>query len=116
VGADDNASGVAAILATAQRLGLKARHGWKPAHTLVLVAFSGEEIGLVGSSHFTDDPPQPLETIETMVNLDMVGRLRDDKLQVMGVGTASEFPTLVRNVNAGVPAAGFDLKTSEDGY
>jgi Zn-dependent M28 family amino/carboxypeptidase len=115
VGADDNASGVAAILAAARRLGERARRGWKPQHTLIFVAFSGEEIGLVGSSHFTDDPPKPLETIETMVNLDMVGRLRDEKLQVMGVGTASGFPELVRDSNADMQDR-FDLKTSEDGY
>jgi len=116
VGADDNASGVAVVLAAAQRLGARARRGWRPEHTLVLAAFSGEEIGLVGSSHFTDEPPRPIESIEAMVNLDMVGRLRDDKLQVMGVGTATEFPALVAAVNAGVPDARFDLKTSEDGY
>ena len=116
VGADDNASGVAVVLAAAQRLGARARRGWRPEHTLVLAAFSGEEIGLVGSSHFTDEPPRPIESIEAMVNLDMVGRLRDDKLQVMGVGTATEFPALVAAVNAGVPDARFGLKTSEDGY
>jgi hypothetical protein len=116
VGADDNASGVSAILVTAERLAVGARHGRKPRHTLAIVAFSGEEIGLVGSAHFTDDPPRPLESIEAMVNLDMVGRLREDKLQVMGVGTASEFPSLVQAVNAAVPAARFALKTSEDGY
>jgi len=116
VGADDNASGVAAILAAAERLGTKHRHGWKPAHTLVVTAFSGEEIGLVGSEHFTSEPPRPLETIEAMVNLDMVGRLRDNKLQVMGVGTATELPAMVANVNDKVPDAHFDLKTSEDGY
>ena len=116
VGADDNASGVAAILAAAQRLGTKKQHGWRPTHTIVVTAFSGEEMGLVGSDHFTNDPPRPIETVEAMVNLDMVGRLRDEKLQVMGVGTATEFPGLVRNVNDKVPDAHFDLKTSEDGY
>src|SRR5262249_33549458 len=60
--------------------------------------------------------PQPIETVEAMVNLDMVGRLREDKLQVMGVGTATEFPALAAAVNAAVPDAHFDLKTSEDGY
>jgi len=116
VGADDNASGVAAILRAAEKLGARARRGWRPAHTLVFAAFSGEEIGLVGSTHYLDDSPQPVETIEAMVNLDMVGRLRDDKLQVMGVGTASEFPALVAATNAALPAAHFDVKTSEDGY
>jgi hypothetical protein len=116
VGADDNASGVSAILLAAEHLGARAKRGWKPAHSIVFVAFSGEEIGLVGSSHFTDDPPKPLESIEAMVNLDMVGRLREDKLQVMGVGTASEFPALAQAVNAAAPGARFALKTSEDGY
>jgi len=116
VGADDNASGVAAILAAAQRLAAKRQRGWKPAHTIVVTAFTGEEMGLVGSDHFTNDPPRPIETVEAMVNLDMVGRLRKDQLQVMGVGTAAEFPALVQNVNAKVPDARFDLKTSEDGY
>ncbi|HXJ67756.1 MAG TPA: M28 family peptidase [Verrucomicrobiae bacterium] len=116
VGADDNASGVAAILAAAQRLGAKQQRGWRPAHTIVVTAFTGEEMGLVGSDHFTNEPPKPIETVEAMVNLDMVGRLRKDQLQVMGVGTAAEFPTLVQNVNAKLPDARFDLKTSEDGY
>ena len=116
VGADDNASGVAAILAAAQRLGARAQHGWRPAHTIVVAAFTGEEMGLVGSDHFVGEPPRPIETMEAMVNLDMVGRLRDDKLQVMGVGTAAEFPAMIRNVNAKVPDARFDLRTSEDGY
>jgi hypothetical protein len=116
VGADDNASGVAAILAAAQRLGAKEQRGWRPAHTIVVTAFTGEEMGLVGSDHFTNEPPKPIETVEAMVNLDMVGRLRKDQLQVMGVGTAAEFPALVQNVNAKLPDARFDLKTSEDGY
>src|SRR5262245_25381239 len=116
VGADDNASGVAAILAAAQRLGTKRQRGWKPTHSIVISAFSGEEMGLVGSEHFVGEPPKPIETIEAMVNLDMVGRLRDEKLQVMGVGTATEFPALVQNVNAKIADARFDLKTSEDGY
>jgi len=116
VGADDNASGVAVILAAAQRLGARRQRGWKPVHSLVIASFSGEEMGLVGSDHFVGEPPRPIETVEAMVNLDMVGRLRDDKLQVMGVGTAAEFHALVHNVNARVPDAHFDLKTSEDGY
>lgn len=116
VGADDNASGVAAMLTVAERLGARAKKGWKPQHDIVVSAFSGEEIGLVGSAHFTDDPPAKLETIEAMLNMDMVGRLRDDKLQVMGVGTAAALPALVTAANAAVAEAHFDLKTSEDGY
>ncbi|MEO5989045.1 MAG: M28 family peptidase [Candidatus Eisenbacteria bacterium] len=116
VGADDNASGTAAMLAAAERMAARARKGWRPQHSLIFCAFSAEEIGLVGSSHFTDDPPADLKTIEAMLNMDMVGRLRQDKLQVMGVGTASGFHELVTSVNQAVPQARFDLKTTEDGY
>ena len=91
MGADDNASGVTAVLTRRPSGSRRDRApGWTPVHTLVFVAFTGEEIGLVGSSHFTDDPPRPLETIEAMINMDMVGRLRANKLQVMGIGTAAE--------------------------
>jgi hypothetical protein len=116
VGADDNASGVTAMLMAAERMRARAKRGWKPQHTLVFAAFTGEEIGLVGSSHFTDDPPRPLETVEAMLNMDMVGRLRADKLQVMGVGTAVGFDSLLATTNRAVPLAHFDLRTSEDGY
>ena len=113
LGADDNASGVAAMLSVA---------GWKtqwglpdraPVHNLVFCAFAGEEMGLVGSSHFVDASPLPLPTVETMINMDMVGRLRNDRLMVMGVGTAAEFAALTEQVNQ---RSGFDLKTSSDGY
>ncbi len=116
VGADDNGSGTTALLMAAERMAARAHKGWKPEHTIVFASFTGEEIGLVGSSHFTDDPPRPYETIEAMINMDMVGRLRDDKLQVMGVGTAAGLDTLVAATNSAVPLAHFDLKKSEDGY
>ncbi len=110
VGADDNASGVSAMLGVAAALA-----GRTPVHNVVFAAFTGEEMGLVGSSHFTDDPPRPLETIETMLNMDMVGRLRDNRLMAMGRGTAAEFPALLANVNAAMPQP-FDLKLSDDGF
>lgn len=116
LGADDNASGTTAMLAAAERMATRARKGWRPRHSLIFCAFSAEEIGLVGSSHFTDEPPVDIRTIEAMLNMDMVGRLRQNKLQVMGVGTAVGFHELAAAVNQAVPQAGFDLKTSEDGY
>lgn len=112
-GADDNASGTAALLGAARLLAERARAGWQPEHDLVFAAFTGEEMGIVGSSHFVDRPPRPLASVEAMINLDMVGRLKDNKLMVMGTGTAAEFPALLENANR---AAGFDLKTSGDGY
>ncbi len=114
LGADDNASGVAALLGAAGALEQRiASTPWRPVHDLVFCAFTGEESGVLGSSHFVDRPTRPLETVEAMVNMDMVGRLRENRLMVMGVGTSAEFPALVENANR---AAGFTLKTSRDGY
>ncbi len=113
-GADDNASGTAALLGVAGRLAERVRRGWRPEHDVIFAAFTGEEMGIVGSSHFVDRPPRPLERVEAMLNMDMVGRLRDDKLMVMGTGTAAEFPDLVANVNR--DAGGFALTTTGDGY
>jgi hypothetical protein len=114
LGADDNASGTAVLVGIETALARRVAGGWRPEHNLVFCSFTGEEMGLVGSGHFVDDPTLPLETVEAMINMDMVGRLRDDKLMVMGVGTAAEFPALVAGVNRA--AGGFDLKTSSDGY
>jgi hypothetical protein len=108
-GADDNASGVAALLAIAAW-----QAGKRPLHNLVFAAFTGEEMGLVGSSRFVDSPTRPLATIETMINLDMVGRLRDGRLMVMGAGTAMEFADLLAGANRATEA--FDLRTAGDGY
>jgi hypothetical protein len=113
LGADDNASGVAAMMGAARMIERRYQTGWRPEHNLVFCAFTGEESGLLGSAHFVEDPSRPLETIETMINMDMVGRLRDNKLLVSGVGTADEFPVMVANANR---SAAFDLKTSQDGY
>jgi len=113
-GADDNASGVAAMLGVGLSLTPPHRPSWRPQHNLVFCAFTGEETGLLGSSHFVEDPVRPLETVETMLNMDMVGRMRDNKLMVMGVGTAAEFTALIENVNHA--GARFTIKTSSDGY
>jgi peptidase M28-like protein/PDZ domain-containing protein/PA domain-containing protein len=80
-GADDNASGVAAVLGLARAF---AAAGGAP-RTLVFVAFTGEEMGLLGSTHYVRHPARPLERTVLMVNLDMVGRLRDRTLYVGGV-------------------------------
>jgi hypothetical protein len=114
VGADDNASGVAVMLGMASGVRARMQTGWRPVHNLVFCAFTAEETGLVGSSHFVDQPPRPLSSIEAMINMDMVGRLRDDRLMLMGVGTAAEFPGLVENVNRATER--FQIRTSSDGY
>lgn len=92
-GADDNASGVAALLEVARRL-VKETVG-KPRRRILFVAFSGEERGLLGSKHYTREPRFPLENTTAMLNLDMVGRLEGRSLQVHGVGTTPAFRPLV---------------------
>jgi Zn-dependent M28 family amino/carboxypeptidase len=96
-GADDNASGTAALLEAAERLAL----GPAPARPVLFVAFSGEERGLLGSAHYTDHPTVPLDDAVAMLNLDMVGRLRDNTLTVFGVATAPEWEPLLRRLNTG---------------
>ena len=94
-GADDNASGTAVLLQVAQQL---ARSNPKPARTIVIAAFSGEEVGLLGSRHFVEHPPfPPLATTKAMLNLDMVGRLRDNRLTVFGTRSARELSGIIND-------------------
>lgn len=117
-GADDNASGAAAVLEIAQELVRRVEAGrLKPAHDLVFALWSGEEIGLLGSSHYVKGavgekaagpeksesvraPPQGSErAITAYLNLDMAGRLRD-KLVLQGVGSSSVWRPLIESLNA----------------
>jgi Peptidase family M28/PDZ domain/PA domain len=91
-GADDNASGTAVLLQLAERL---SRAQLKPARTVVFAAFSAEELGLHGSRQYVNSPPLPLSSTKTMVNLDMVGRLRDNRLTIFGTRSAKEFSDMV---------------------
>lgn len=91
-GADDNASGTAALIETAERL---VAAGVKPKRRIVFMAFTAEERGLIGSAYYCRNPRFPLEKTVAMINMDMVGRLNDDKLIVYGTGTAAEFDALV---------------------
>lgn len=95
-GADDNASGVAVILETARQL--NQRRGALPRRVL-FVAFSGEERGLLGSQHYVSQPVVPLEKTVAMINLDMVGRMVDRRLIVMGTGTSAQFGPMLSDVN-----------------
>ena len=93
-GADDNASGTAAVLELAR---LFAAH---PARRSIIVAhFTAEELGLLGSQWFVEHSPLPTAGIVAMVNFDMVGRLRNDRLIVYGTGTARELPALLDSAN-----------------
>ena len=94
-GADDNASGVAALLELARIFATQ-----RPRRTVVFVAFAGEEEGLLGSNYYVDHPAVPLAQTVAMINLDMVGRVKENKLIVGGVGTAAEWKDLLARANA----------------
>lgn len=96
-GADDNASGTATLLEVAKRM---TSQGSKPHRRIVFMAFTGEERGLLGSAYYVRNPRYSLESTVAMFNLDMVGRLTDDKLIVYGTGTAKEFDPLVDSLGA----------------
>lgn len=99
-GADDNASGTAAVVALA-----RAFSAAPAARTLVFALFGAEEIGLIGSRHYVQQPPVPLERTVAMVNLDMVGRLRGQPLHVGGVDSGDGLTALVNDTAraTGVP-------------
>jgi aminopeptidase YwaD len=110
-GADDNASGVSLMLELAEKFALtKGSHK----RSLLCIAFSGEEEGLLGSKYFTDNPGIDLSKVNAMVNLDMVGRLNDTgMLQISGIGTASGLKELIY---AKSDTSAIKLKLSEEGY
>ncbi len=107
-GADDNASGTAAVMELARLL---SRHA--PRRSVIFVAFSGEELGLLGSQRFVDRSPVPIDRVVAMLNFDMVGRLRNDRVIVYGVETATEMRALVDGAATGT---GLEVRGVGDGY
>ncbi len=95
-GADDNASGVAGVLELAR---IYSTNGKKEAYNFLFIAFSAEEAGLIGSKYFTNHPTIPLEKVQLMMNMDMIGRLNDStqKLMIYGVGTSPIFVPMLSN-------------------
>jgi S1-C subfamily serine protease len=108
-GADDNASGTVTLLELARRFGA-ARE--RTGRRLVFIAFTAEESGLVGSRYYCDHPVFPLKETAAMLNMDMVGRLQDDRLMVGGLASGKPFAGLVDRVNA---AHHFDLLREPSG-
>jgi len=94
-GADDNASGTAALIELA-RIFAKEK---KNKRTIIFIAFGGEEEGLLGSKFYVNNPVFPLEKTVAMLNMDMVGRLTENKLTVGGIGTATQWKSLVEEKN-----------------
>ena len=107
-GADDNASGTAAVIELARLL-----HRNPPKRSVMVVTFSGEELGLLGSQYFVDHPPVPLEKVRAMLNFDMVGRMQNDRVIVYGVATAQELSDIVTRANAVSP---LELTATGDGF
>jgi Zn-dependent M28 family amino/carboxypeptidase len=113
-GADDNASGVATVLELAGTLAAeRTRNPAAFPRGLLFVAWGGEEIGTIGSSWFADHPLLPLTNVIAYVNFDMVGRLRDNKLTLQGIGSSPDWTKLIEKRNV---AAGFSLTLQEDPY
>lgn len=111
-GADDNASGVAGLLELAEAF--SAIRG-NLVRGLLFIAFSGEEIGVLGSNYYTKHPIFPLEKTICMINMDMIGRLKDNKLAISGIATASDWKDLVLRYNQ-LPNFKFELSLKDDGY
>ena len=95
-GADDNASGVSVLIEVATKLS----RGFTPQRPILFVAFTGEESGLIGSQHFVRNPPGGFasEDIFGMINLDAVGRLEGQTLQVFGSDSAYEWPFMAQGI------------------
>ena len=113
-GADDNASGTAVVLELAAALSEVYREPTENLNRNVIFAlWSGEELGLIGSTHFVNHPIVPLEKIAAYINFDMVGRLRENKLILQGVGSSPVWTQLIEKRNVPI---GFNLTLQTDPY
>ena len=106
-GADDNASGTAGVLELAR---LFTKQTPRPRRTIVFMAFGGEEEGLLGSNYYINHPLVPLANTVAMINMDMIGRMKDGKLIIGGIGTAKEWRDLMATEKT------FQLTLNEDGF
>jgi aminopeptidase YwaD len=108
-GADDNASGSSGLLEVAEKFG-EIKSQLK--RSIIFLAFSGEELGILGSTYFTNNSPIDLKNVAAMLNMDMIGRLNEEKnLTVIGSGTSSEWHNLLNSKNS----YGFKLGFNESG-
>lgn len=122
-GADDNASGTSALLDLAR---VMAANRASVKRSVIFIAFSGEELGLLGSAAYTKNPPVPIASTVAMLNMDMIGRLRNNGLFIGGMGTSPMWKPLVDKLNAessSQPASAgegsgsrFQLSYGQDGF
>jgi hypothetical protein len=108
-GADDNASGTSALVELGEHF---AAPGNRPRRSMLFLAFTGEEKGLLGSRHWVEHPTVPLDRVVALINMDMIGRSRDGQLHVGGVGTGAGLAAIVEAAGA---AQGLTLGTSAGG-
>ncbi|HWW51560.1 MAG TPA: M28 family peptidase, partial [Verrucomicrobiae bacterium] len=109
-GADDNASGTAGVLELARLLSpMKGQLQ----RGILFASFAGEELGLLGSAHWVQEPTLPLDKAAAMLNMDMIGRIKDDKVYIGGVGTGSTLKAAVEQAQTG---ANFKIEYSPGGY
>ncbi len=113
-GADDNASGTAVVLKLAKMFSEERQnHPEKFKRGIIFALWSGEELGLIGSTHFVNEPVLPLEDVAAYINFDMVGRLRNNKLVLQGIGSSPIWTKLIEKRNVLV---GFNLSLKSDPY
>jgi hypothetical protein len=109
-GADDNASGTAGVLEVARLL---APDRGKLKRSILFMDFAGEELGLLGSAEWVKHPTRPLDKAVAMINMDMIGRIKDDKVYIGGVGTGSTFKSVLDQAEKDVR---FKFESSPGGY
>lgn len=109
-GADDNASGTAGVLELAQKFASE-KNNLK--HDIVFMLFGGEEAGLLGSNFFTHSQSFQNMNVVAMLNMDMVGRLKDNKLVIYGIGSSPIWETTIKNLNA---PYNFDITYTKSGF
>ena len=109
-GADDNASGTAGVLELARLL---APQRGKLKRSILFMDFAGEELGLLGSAEWVKEPTRPLAKAVAMINMDMIGRIKDDKVYIGGVGTGSTFKVVLEQAQKETP---FKIEYSAGGY
>jgi aminopeptidase YwaD len=109
-GADDNASGVAALIEIAEKISLSEP---APSCSYLFIAFGAEESGLLGSKYYVDNPLFPIDSTRLMLNLDMVGRMNGNHLQVGGIGTSVESEDIAK---AAGELDSMDMSFSYEGY
>jgi len=109
-GADDNASGTAGVLELARML---ASERGKLKRSMLFMNFAGEELGLLGSAEWVKGPTRPLAKAVAMINMDMIGRIKDDKVYIGGVGTGSTFKAVFEQAQKDAP---FKIEYSAGGY